>query len=947
MPYSVTLPVIDDFQRANETPLNLNWVTSTQWWVDGLRLISNQGRTPAAAPFGGSVWTAQTWDTPLLALVQFAALPGKDSATANYFSIELFNQNTAVSAVPDGYEVTLLCQNNQVDLQLSRLDAGVATGIGTVLDIEFLDTDGFGVRLTGTTLGAYRVRAGVWTSLFQSTLAGVPPVYTSPFYLTIGGEDDNGATPGRLRLASVSAAALTSATRFYPTKASPSDNIVLPTPTGYWDSPTWQEREQTYVLSTSKTNGGVAQAVQYNTNQQANWKRLINRFMSRPLAAQTISGTFDLCAFVQAVWLDPVLSPSNLSDVRFRIRVYVTDGQSTTLKHLLLDHTDAVSWPGTGGQVWRSLVGPPSMTGFVCDDGDSIMVEFGLQVVSSPTPAYGYPPPIPPGQNATSAPHLFLGTTNTSNVPLTDATPGSTTLALAPWVDFQNPVILLPPIDPPANDACADAVVIASLPYTAPRIATTESAGTQKEVWYTHTFTQTGKVVVSALGSNYLVQIDAARVIGSPACSNLDFELPYARQERLIGTTQSIGLWSVVSGETWYFRLRSKVPVSTDNGAPESGGSLRIRVFMQEVPQEDDLILPCGHIGVFRDGVMIAVNVDNLSLFPTGVAIDYTERPMLVSPGFVNTNTTWRLHVGLFGIDFVRIYNLLDLTLVDDISEPLETPLSPGVQVRKHPSTLYIDASGLETIAFFGNGLQWIDGFGQVLPSLLNTVPSDLTVYGGMRVIDATHGDHQVGAPFTAGVLTAPAEVTNPWAITLQEITDIYFYTSGSLYVPLGGQEVRRVTAGGTALGTFATLPTRVTANPGVRGLVKLPDGGVLVCNGDVVQRLSSSGAIVSTYAPSVPALSRVLQDVKLTADGQFAWVVDLGTNALFKFRLSDMTEILSAETDMLPGTLTQMAIVQPLSPPVPPTTTGCPELLAPGPVDGVACATQLQSPAV
>lgn len=707
------------------------------------------------------------------------------------------------------------------------------------------------------------------------------------------------------------------ATRLYATKFSPEENVVGPSPFSNWEGGVfpWAERVGTWILSDSKTNGGTRRALQYNTNQQGNFEVLLLRYMSRPLSAQTIDGTFDFCAYVQAVWIDPVLSPSNDSVVRFRTHVYITQGQTHLNRHTLLDHTDTVDWPGVGAAAWRSLSSAQALTSGDAESGDSIMVEFGLVVVSSPTPAVAYPPPVSDGQNYTSAPFAFHGTTDSSNVVLSDATAGSTDLDLAPWVEFSQDLTFNSPGAAPDNDACADAVVISSLPYTSPRISTVYSTGTQKEVWYTHTFAESGNVIVAAFGSNYLVQLDAAK--GS-SCGSLAFQLPEERNERLVGTTQSTAIWTVVEGETWWFRIRNKVPTSTDNGTRESGGSLKLRVSMFSAPQEDDLILPCGALGVWREGELVALTAAFFSQFPTGIAADYTERSMDDFNG--GTHEDWRLLIGLFGSDIIEIIDLETLNVgeseIDFIADPLLTEVSPGEEVDKHPSTLNVDADGNLSIAFFGNGFQYIDGFGTNVPSNLNTVSSDAETYGGIRVIDAIGGDNQPGAPFSTTTLTGSSEETNPWAIS-RDANGVYFYTSGSLYIPVGGQEIRRMTSGGTSLGTWATLDVRATSNPGVRGLVCLSDGGVLVCNGEVVQRLNSTGSVVGTYTPSVPELSRVLQDVKVTADGIYGWTVDLGTNTLFKFQLSDMEEVAYYETDMLPGTLTQLLIVQPTPPDV------------------------------
>lgn len=920
------LPVIDTMVGADANPLDGVWKESTVWWGAPLRRVGNQAATqPSPDFYGGSVYTGGTFAYPLGLSVEVPVPLQTDgtSGDRNSLFIELYEQDSSLTAVLDGYDVVLYAFDGKYEISIFIVQGGVYTGMNGVADVDFQPDDKLAVTYVQNLLAVHRVRDGIWTELVNTNAAD--PVFTDQFtgsfFLTIGVDDGAGATPGVTRLGAVAAAALVSATRFYPSKFAPEENVVGPYSTvPGWDEPlnAWSERNQTYILSTSKTNGGTQQSIQYNTNQQGNWDVPISRFMTRPLVEQVIFGTFDLCAYVQAVWVDPVLSPSNASSVRFKLLVYVTVGQTAEVRSVLADITGTVDFPGTGAAAWRSLAAPVALTTQDCFDGDSVMVEFGFRVVSSPTPAYGYPPPIPPGQNYTSVPHAFIGTTTSGNVPVADAVAGSTTLARAPWVDFSNALVLRPVGDPPANDACADAVVIASLPYKSPRISTVYAAGTQKEVWYVHTFAESGRVAIFAGGSNYLVQLDAGFVFGSPACSNIDFELPVERLERLVGTTQSAGIWDVTSGQTWYFRVRSRVPTATDNGARESGGSLLVRLFMIEEPVEDDLILPCGSVGVFREGQLVAFTAAFFSQFPTGVAIDYTRRSMADNNG--GFHTEWRVLVGLFGSDIVEILDLATLNLgeqeIDFIDDPLATNFSPGLPVHKHPARLAVSAAGQLYISFFGNGFQYVNGFGTSIPSQLNTAPSTVGLYGGIRSIDAVKGDNQAGAPFTADVLTGTAEVTNPWGIALQPDGDIY-YTSGGLYIPIGGTEVRRISTSGVQGALFTTLTLPASANPGVKGLYVFSDGSALVCNGTCVQRFTAGGTLVGTFTPSVPSLSRVLMDVQITADGQSGWAVDLGTNVLWKFRLSDMTELAYYETDLLSGSLTQMAIVQPTPPTV------------------------------
>jgi hypothetical protein len=72
---------------------------------------------------------------------------------------------------------------------------------------------------------------------------------------------------------------------------------------------------------------------------------------------------------------------------------------------------------------------------------------------------------------------------------------------------------------------------------------------------------------------------------------------------------------------------------------------------------------------------------------------------------------------------------------------------------------------------------------------------------------------------------------------------------------------------------------------------------------------------VIGTYTPSLPEYSRSLMDIKVTADGLSAWVVDLWSAQLFKFDIATMTEIATYPTYMIPGTVLQMALYAPAGP--------------------------------
>jgi hypothetical protein len=174
----------------------------------------------------------------------------------------------------------------------------------------------------------------------------------------------------------------------------------------------------------------------------------------------------------------------------------------------------------------------------------------------------------------------------------------------------------------------------------------------------------------------------------------------------------------------------------------------------------------------------------------------------------------------------------------------------------------------------------------------------------------------------------------------VDEVNNVLYYVEGSFYVPVGGQTVKRWDLStDTALPDFVTLsvPAAATTCPGIKGLTFIPyDESLLVCNATEVVHVDSSGVVIGTFTPSVVLDSQALCDVKVQADGETFWAVDLPTGRLYKVDLATMAEIATYETWQVPGTLTQMAIYQPggitePEPPEPepePVIESCPDTL-------------------
>lgn len=686
------------------------------------------------------------------------------------------------------------------------------------------------------------------------------------------------------------------ATRFYPSIKCLNDIIRGPA-RGTWArqsvySGSWYPDQPLWELRDTKTGSGTQSTVAIATNQQNNYDILWATWVSQELDAQTISGTFDLCFGTNAYWDEDPNLPTGDSIVYYKVHIYITVGKSKTVRHTLLNnYVDATAIPYRGGETlytFQSLTSPAALTSGAAQTGDTLVVEVGFRVASSPTPAPTYPPSATTRIKVTS-----LG----ADAGNADAVAGDTTIH-APWFEFSGTIGLQGSgSSPPPNDACADAEVIASLPYTSGLVDTTESQDTDRAIWYTFTAAQDGIVTVAAHGSNYRVEIvlfDSCGGFATPALeSSTTFTAPRSLALRTV---------QVYQGNSYWIRARS---TSSTTCASNSGGVARISVFYHELPALGDVYLPSGSIFALRDDQYVNMTNSFITSNPTGVAIDYTQRPMDDLNGGTNSNE--RILIGLHSYELVEILDLPSLNVgeseVDYIGDPW---VVGGVDI--HPAQLYVTAAGYLHAGWFGNGYLFVVGAG-TLPAILNTVSSN-SAYSALKSIDATSGDNQIGAPYTDTVRVLDIQVTAPWAIAFDENSGILYYTSGGVYEPVGGNTIKRYSINtDTQLPDFATLALQGSNNPGLKGLAVLSTGGLLVCNGTVVQRLDNAGNITQTYTPSIAEDSQTLIDVKLDSTETTFWVVDLATTRLFQFNLATGAELQTVQPYGIMGTLVQLAV--------------------------------------
>lgn len=142
-----------------------------------------------------------------------------------------------------------------------------------------------------------------------------------------------------------------------------------------------------------------------------NYDVLLGRWISdAALTAGTISGT--------AQWIAGVLESSTAANLFFHVHIFVTIGDSDTVRGTLLtDNTGATEWTGTATGRGE---GAKTVTNVAIQAGDRIVVEIGYQAIGQSTPTTSY-----------------TGTMNYGNTGATDLAQGGTGVTTAPgYIEF-------------------------------------------------------------------------------------------------------------------------------------------------------------------------------------------------------------------------------------------------------------------------------------------------------------------------------------------------------------------------------------------------------------------------------------------------------------------------------------------------------------------------------
>lgn len=697
-------------------------------------------------------------------------------------------------------------------------------------------------------------------------------------------------------------------TRLYPSEAYPGQLMRGPL-RGTWAMgadvhEVWAPNQVMNELVTTKTNAGSRAPFYLVTNQQGDFDFEVTKLITPPLEATTLAGTLQLCFQAQSYW-DSGAGITMDSIARLKIFAYISVGSTTEVRQILIDnHIESANiYQSTFNWQWIGLASALAVAGSIFD-GDRIMIEIGVRLVSSPTPVPTYPP------SAYSKIELFILGSGTSArlEPMPDAAIGEVSYNKSSWIEFSHPLVYKTPT-PPANDACADAIVISSLPYQSDFIDSTGSLGSNREVWWTWTAPSDGFVMGNTLGSNYLTTM----TVYTGSCGSLitgGIDTSWSDSDFMGLRNLAYTSFTAVAGTQYWIRV-----YQGSVGARDHGGTVRFAMFYQDIiPQENDVYLNAGWLAGFRDGQMFNFDPFFIGYGTSGVAIDYSERPLYPLYDDEIIHTDHRILVTMHGSELVE---LLDLATLNFETSEIDYFYNFDGQ---HPARLYVTRDGFVYTSFFGNGYLYVLGAGD-LPASLNTI-SNTAIYSSIQKMDVTQGESQppdYSTPEPTTYLPAP-EITAPWGFTIDEENEIVYYTSSGYYIPVGGQLIKRFNlATNTQMTDFATVTLQGAHNTGLKGIRLLPDGGLLVANGTEVTRLNSAGVTIQHYIPSNTEDHQRAMDIELTSDGTMFWMYDSVSTRLTKFNLSTGAELFSFQPYLQIGASTQIAVYHPEGVVVPP----------------------------
>lgn len=706
--------------------------------------------------------------------------------------------------------------------------------------------------------------------------------------------------------------ASTPGTRYYLTARHPPHFPHGFWPAGVWDTvegPRVDVMEDTALLSQRKSGAGRRYTQELTTNHTPS-NQGFGRWMSPPLAAQTIAGTLQFTGMIMPEY---ATSGAPVVTGQIRIHAYVTVGQTPTIRGTLIaPYTNPEVIPDYP-QLVRQLQAPLALTPVVCQEGDAIVVEIGLHVEANGP----WPIPSRPQPNYWAILNLNRGTGDSlghhTGVGAFDAdlslNSGSVydPAASVSHLDFSQTIVELPHTpNPPPNPTWETAIELTGDAAHGP-VNTADHTLPGCPVWYKWTSDRAGRLMLHTWGTTGSVVI---KVYADPTDARTRMWGLYAKDKTVF---TSLSAWGedVTAGQVLYV----EVSLNPDTRfAPEDGRTVYISFAYTRPLAHNDVILPCsGLIARYtKDGVLADLTTNWANYVVSGCAIDYTRRPMY-DFNADNMHTGERLFIALYSYDgLTEVLDLEDLNYSgSEMAYWWPAGDTGGPAYYNGGASLAMTRAGLVICSFFGNGFTRVAGnFAayQYEPAIDGS--ADFAIIDALSFFDQVNeGPSELRVSPTLDVGgTSYAELS-------VDETEL-FYTSGPWYIapPMpGGQTIFRVsTETWTQLPPFATVPPPLAPgplmSPGLKGLFPLPDGGCLVCNGNEVVRLDADGALVQRYSPTPQTRAQSLADVELGDDG-FFWVLDESSSTLFKFNLETGEQVIDLWTKLGSGSSTSFVI--------------------------------------
>lgn len=168
----------DDFTRANENPLAVNWMNfGGAGLAGGLKLVSNQA-LGSTTGFCGSLWKREEYSTSEI-FCQYAVA---SAGVAKILKLRLTSPTTGTFPPADpaqnGYQISV-DEISTDEWRITRIDNGVGTLLGAAVGATpIANGDQIGFEAVGSTITAYRkVGAGAWTAILSRVDATYPIGY--------------------------------------------------------------------------------------------------------------------------------------------------------------------------------------------------------------------------------------------------------------------------------------------------------------------------------------------------------------------------------------------------------------------------------------------------------------------------------------------------------------------------------------------------------------------------------------------------------------------------------------------------------------------------------------------------------------------------------------------------------------------------------------------------